>query len=45
MHSHIGDAFAYLLLGGGEHRRLTRGNYQSKYFKSQFNANTEFEIW
>ena len=25
-HSHIGDAFMYLMLGGGEHRRLTRGN-------------------
>jgi len=26
MHSHIGDAFGYLCLGGGEHRRLTRGS-------------------
>ena len=23
-HSHIGDAYGYLLLGGGEHRRMTR---------------------
>jgi hypothetical protein len=26
-HSHVGDAFGYLLLGGGEHRRLVRGAY------------------
>lgn len=29
-HSHVGDAFAYLMLGGGEHRRLVRGNYMQK---------------
>jgi hypothetical protein len=29
-HSHIGDAFMYLMLGGGEHRRLTRGNSVSR---------------
>ena len=23
-HSHVGDAFGYLLLGGGEHKRMTR---------------------
>jgi hypothetical protein len=23
-HSHVGDAFGYLLLGGGEHRRMTK---------------------
>tara|TARA_A100001391_G_scaffold52474_1_gene32094 strand:- start:1642 stop:2931 length:1290 start_codon:yes stop_codon:yes gene_type:complete len=25
-HSHIGDAAGYCLLGGGEHRRMTKGN-------------------
>jgi hypothetical protein len=25
--SHVGDAFGYLMLGGGEHRRLTRGAF------------------
>jgi hypothetical protein len=24
MHSHVGDATAYCLLGGGEHRKMTR---------------------
>lgn len=24
-HSHVGDGFAYLMLGGGEYRRITRG--------------------
>jgi hypothetical protein len=28
-HSHVGDAFAYALLGGGEHRKLVRGSHQS----------------
>ena len=23
-HSHVGDAYGYLVLGGGEHRRMTR---------------------
>ena len=23
-HSHIGDAYGYLVLGGGEHKRMTR---------------------
>tara|TARA_R100001440_G_scaffold33068_3_gene51915 strand:- start:63 stop:1580 length:1518 start_codon:yes stop_codon:yes gene_type:complete len=27
-HSHIGDAAGYCLLGGGEHRRMTKGNRQ-----------------
>lgn len=27
-HSHVGDAYAYCLLGGGEHRRLVRGAHR-----------------
>jgi hypothetical protein len=41
-HSHIGDAFMYLLLGGGEHKKLTRGN-NAKFRQST--ANTEFDIF
>jgi len=28
--SHVGDAYGYLMLGGGEHRRLTRGSFAAK---------------
>jgi hypothetical protein len=45
-HSHIGDAFGYLLLGGGEHKRLTKpvaGNSQT--FTAQTLANTDFDIF
>jgi len=48
-HSHVGDAFGYLLLGGGEHRAMTRG-YGGRYGAagptgSQYQANTDFSIW
>jgi hypothetical protein len=45
-HSHIGDAFGYLLLGGGEHKRLTKpvaGSSQT--FTAQTLANTDFDIF
>ena len=41
-HSHVGDAYMYLLLGGGEHRALTRGSNPN--FK-QSTANTDFDIF
>jgi hypothetical protein len=41
-HSHVGDAFGYLMLGGGEQRRLRRGSYQSS--GGMFTADTDFEI-
>ena len=41
-HSHVGDAFMYLLLGGGEHKRLTRGT--NNKFKQSV-ASTEFDIF
>src|SRR5210317_946396 len=41
-HSHVGDAYMYLLLGGGEHRALTRGSNPN--FR-QSTANTDFEIF
>jgi len=48
-HSHVGDAFGYLLLGGGEHRAMTRG-YGGRYGAAgarggQFQAKTDFSIW
>jgi len=45
-HSHCGDAFGYLMLGGGEQRRLRRGTYGSSFNSGQtFNAATDFEIF
>ncbi len=42
-HSHVGDAFGYLMLGGGEQRRLRRGTYQSA--GGTYTANTDFSIF
>ena len=42
-HSHVGDAFGYLMLGGGEQRRLRRGTYQSA--GGTYTANTDFNIF
>ena len=42
-HSHVGDAYGYLTLGGGEHRQLVRGAMrpaQSKIIK----AKMEFQV-
>jgi hypothetical protein len=45
-HSHVGDAFGYLLLGGGEHRRLTKANNpNSRTFVAQTIANGEFDVF
>jgi hypothetical protein len=45
-HSHIGDAFGYLLLGGGEHKRLTKNSStNSKTFVAQTVANMDFDIF
>ena len=41
-HSHVGDAFMYLLLGGGEHKRLTRGG--NKNFTASV-ASADFDIF
>ena len=40
-HSHVGDAYMYLTLGGGEHKQLIRGNRQPM---KQYIASTEFNI-
>ena len=45
-HSHCGDAFGYLMLGGGEQRRLRRGTYGGSFAGGQtFNASTDFEVF
>jgi hypothetical protein len=46
-HSHVGDAFGYLMTGGGEYRQLTRGtmNSKSKTFIAQTVATNEFDIF
>ena len=43
MHSHIGDAFGYCLLGGGEHRRLVSGNFAQQL--SQVQAPVDFNVF
>ena len=45
-HSHIGDSFGYLLLGGGEHRRMTKTPLgASGQFVGQAQAVTDFDIF
>ena len=45
-HSHIGDAFGYLLLGGGEHKRMTRSGLQaSGTFMAPTVATAEFDVF
>jgi hypothetical protein len=42
-HSHVGDAFGYLLLGGGEHKRLTKPQHLKNTIIAQTIANTDFD--
>jgi hypothetical protein len=42
-HSHIGDAAGYCLLGGAEHRRITRGN--NPQFRKPIQANIDFDVF
>lgn len=42
--SHVGDAYGYLLLGGGEHRRLTRGAFNSRH-NAPVRAAMDFNVW
>jgi len=45
-HSHVGDAFGYLLLGGGEHRRMTKTPLGlSGQFIQQATASTDFDVF
>jgi hypothetical protein len=42
-HSHVGDAFSYLMLGGGEYKRLTRSGMRMDEGK-MFTADFDFEV-
>jgi hypothetical protein len=44
-HSHIGDAFGYLMLGGGEFRTLTRGHHIGGKPFATTTANTDFDVF
>jgi hypothetical protein len=45
-HSHVGDAFGYLLTGGGEHRRLTKTPLTSSgNVAIQTQASTDFDVF
>ena len=41
-HSHVGDSLGYCLLGGGEMRRMTRGN---RTFTKPIVAQTDFNVF
>jgi hypothetical protein len=43
-HSHVGDAYGYLMLGGGEHRTLTRNPNGMPLYK-QAVASTDFNVF
>jgi hypothetical protein len=45
-HSHVGDAFGYLLLGGGEHRRMTKNSHlPTGTVTAQTIANSDFDVF
>jgi hypothetical protein len=44
-HSHIGDAFGYLLLGGGEHKRMTKSALSQNTLISQTVVNADFDVF
>ena len=46
-HSHVGDAYGYLMCGGGEYRNMTRRNTaaHSKTFVTQSMVNSDFDIF
>ena len=44
-HSHCGDAFGYLMLGGGEQRRLRRGSYGASFQQGSYTANSDFSVF
>lgn len=43
-HSHIGDATGYCLLGGGEHRSLTKGN-RGTHHRGFYIAKQDFNVY
>jgi hypothetical protein len=44
-HSHIGDSFGYLMLGGGEYNRMTRTHQLGGRPSPQTSANTDFDVF
>ncbi len=44
-HSHVGDAFGYLLLGGGEHKRMTKSGLTADTRIAQTVVNADFDIF
>jgi len=45
-HSHVGDAFGYLMLGGGEHRRMTKTpSLSGSGFVAQTQASVDFDVF
>ena len=44
-HSHIGDSFGYLMLGGGEYNRMTRQQRLGGMPQQQTMAKTDFDIF
>jgi hypothetical protein len=44
-HSHIGDSFGYLMLGGGEYNRMTRTHQLGGRPMGQSSANTDFDVF
>lgn len=44
-HSHVGDAFGYLLLGGGEHKRMTKSPLQTSTIIAQTVATSDFDVF
>ena len=43
-HSHVGDAYGYLMLGGGEHRAMTK-NYLGRSQFKQSVASMDFDVF
>jgi hypothetical protein len=44
-HSHIGDAFGYLMLGGGEHKRMTKSPLSASTLIAPTLAKTDFNVF
>ena len=44
-HSHIGDSFGYLMLGGGEYNRMTRQHQLGGKLAEQTVAKTDFDVF
>ncbi len=45
MSSHVGDAYGYLMLGGGEHRSMTRGGYTGRDGNHMHIATSDFDVF